>query len=44
MSLLRWSLGFLKPYRLRVALLSALLLSEIGLGAMQPWPLKFVID
>jgi ABC-type multidrug transport system fused ATPase/permease subunit len=44
MSLLRWSLGFLKPYRVRVALLSVLLLSEIGLGAMQPWPLKFVID
>ena len=44
MSLLPWSLAFLKPYRLRVALLSVLLLSEIALGALQPWPLAIVID
>jgi ATP-binding cassette subfamily B protein len=44
MSLLRWSLAFLKPYRLRVAVLSVLLLSEIGLGALQPWPMASVID
>ena len=44
MSLLRWSLTFLKPYRFRVGLLSVLLLSEIGLGALQPWPLAIVID
>jgi ATP-binding cassette, subfamily B, bacterial len=44
MSLLPWSLAFLKPYRLRVALLSVLLLSEIGLGAMQPWPLAIIMD
>jgi len=44
MNLLSWSLAFLRPYRLRVALLSVLLLSEIGLGALQPWPLAIVID
>jgi ABC-type multidrug transport system fused ATPase/permease subunit len=44
MSLLPWSLAFLKPYRFRVVLLSVLLLSEIALGALQPWPLAIVID
>ena len=44
MSLLPWSLSFLKPYRFRVAWLSVLLLAEIGLGALQPWPLAIVID
>jgi len=42
--LLFWTLGFLRPYRKRVALLSILLLSEVGLGALQPWPLTIVID
>jgi ATP-binding cassette subfamily B protein/subfamily B ATP-binding cassette protein MsbA len=42
--LLRWTLSFLRPYRRRVALLAVLLLSEIVLGALQPWPLKIVID
>jgi ATP-binding cassette subfamily B protein/subfamily B ATP-binding cassette protein MsbA len=42
--LLRWTLGFLSPYRRRVALLSTLLMIQIGLGALQPWPLKLVID
>jgi ATP-binding cassette, subfamily B, bacterial len=44
MSLLPWSLSFLKPYRFRVAWLSVLLLAEIALGALQPWPLAIVID
>ena len=39
-----WTLSFLRPYRKRVALLVVLLLSEIGLGALQPWPLAAVID
>jgi len=43
-SLLFWTLGFLRPYRKRVVLLAVLLLAEIGLGALQPWPLKVVID
>ena len=42
--LLGWTLSFLRPYRRRVVLLSILLLLEIGLGALQPWPLKIVID
>ena len=42
--LLRWTLSFLQPYRRRVVLLSFLLLAEIGLGALQPWPLAIVID
>ena len=43
-SLLRWTLAFLRPHGRRVALLSVLLLLEVGLGALQPWPLKIVID
>jgi ABC-type multidrug transport system fused ATPase/permease subunit len=43
-SLLVWTLSFLRPYRKRVALLTALLLAEIGLGALQPWPLAVVMD
>jgi ABC-type multidrug transport system fused ATPase/permease subunit len=42
--LLPWTLSYLRPYRRRVLLLSLLLLLEIGLGALQPWPLKIVID
>jgi ATP-binding cassette subfamily B protein len=42
--LLFWTLSFLRPYRKRVALLAVLLLSEIGLGALQPWPFKVIID
>jgi ATP-binding cassette subfamily B protein/subfamily B ATP-binding cassette protein MsbA len=42
--LLRWTFEYLRPYRRRVSLLSLLLLLEVGLGALQPWPLAFVID
>ena len=42
--LLPWTLTFLKPYRGRVVLLAILLASEIGLGALQPWPMAIVID
>ena len=42
--LLVWTLAFLRPYRKRVVMLAALLLAEIGLGALQPWPLAIVID
>jgi ATP-binding cassette subfamily B protein len=42
--LVPWMLSFLRPYRGQVAMLSVLLLVEIGLGALQPWPLKMVID
>ncbi len=36
--LLGWMLQYMRPYRGRVALLSVLLVSEIVLGAVQPWP------
>ena len=36
-------LSFLKPHRGRVSLLTVLLLLEIGLGALQPWPFAIVI-
>jgi ATP-binding cassette subfamily B protein len=42
--LILWTLSFLRPYRKRVVILAALLLAEIGLGALQPWPLAIVID
>jgi ATP-binding cassette subfamily B protein len=42
--LLMWTLSFLGPYRTRVVLLVVLLLAEIGLGALQPWPLEIIID
>ena len=42
--LFQWMLQYLQPYRGRVAVLSVLLISEIVLGALQPWPLAIVID
>jgi ATP-binding cassette subfamily B protein/subfamily B ATP-binding cassette protein MsbA len=42
--LLVWTLSFLRPYQKRVVVLATLLLSEIVLGALQPWPLAIVID
>src|SRR5262249_55695668 len=42
--LLRWTLSFMRPHRHRAALLVVLLAIEIALGALQPWPLKIVID
>jgi ATP-binding cassette, subfamily B, bacterial len=42
--LLPWTLSFLGPYRRSVAVLTVLLLAEIGLGALAPWPLAVVID
>lgn len=43
-SLVPWVLGFLRPHRRQVLLLSCLLLLEVGLGALQPWPTKVVFD
>jgi ATP-binding cassette subfamily B protein len=42
--LLFWTLSFLRPYRKRVVVLATLLVAEICLGALQPWPLAIVID
>jgi ABC-type multidrug transport system fused ATPase/permease subunit len=43
-SLLPWTLTFLRPHRGRVVAMIVLLLAQIVLGALQPWPLKIVID
>jgi ATP-binding cassette subfamily B protein len=42
--LLRWMLQYMRPYRNRIGLLSVLLVSEIVLGALQPWPFAIVLD
>ena len=42
--LLPWVLSFLRPYHGRLALLSVLLLFEVGLGVLHPWPLAIVLD
>jgi ATP-binding cassette subfamily B protein/subfamily B ATP-binding cassette protein MsbA len=43
-SLVAWTLTFLRPYRVKVTLLAICLLAQIALGALQPWPLKIIID
>ncbi len=42
--LLPWMLSFLRPYRPSAVVLAVLLILQIVLGALQPWPLKLVID
>jgi ATP-binding cassette subfamily B protein/subfamily B ATP-binding cassette protein MsbA len=42
--LLPWTLSYLRPYRGKVVWLVVLLLSELVLGWLQPWPLAIVID
>ena len=42
--LLPWMLSFLRPYRRSATVLGVLLVVQIVLGALQPWPLKLVID
>lgn len=44
MSLLAWTLSFLRPHRARVATITALAVVEVGFGALAPWPLKTVVD
>jgi ATP-binding cassette subfamily B protein len=43
-SLARWTLSFLRPYRASVAAIGVLGVVEIGLSAVAPWPLKIVVD
>ena len=42
--LLPWTLSFMRPYRGRVLAIGSLMLLQVGLGALEPWPLKIVID
>ena len=44
MSLAWWTLSFLRPYRVRVAVIAILSLAEIGIAALTPWPLKLIVD
>jgi ATP-binding cassette subfamily B protein/subfamily B ATP-binding cassette protein MsbA len=43
-SLVSWTLSFLRPYRGRVVLLGIIAAIDIGLGVLAPWPLKLVVD
>jgi len=43
-SVIGWTLSFLRPYRTRVTAIALLSLLEIGLAALAPWPLKVVVD
>jgi ATP-binding cassette, subfamily B, bacterial len=44
MPFLPWMLSFLRPYWRSALGLAVLLIVQIALGALQPWPLKVVID
>ena len=44
MTVVSWTLGFLRPYRGRAAAILALSILEIGLAALAPWPLKVIVD
>ena len=39
-----WALTYLRPYRGRSALIVALAMTEIGLAALTPWPMKAIVD
>jgi ATP-binding cassette subfamily B protein/subfamily B ATP-binding cassette protein MsbA len=43
-SVVRWTLGFLRPYRRQAAAIVALSIVEVGLAALAPWPLKIMVD
>ncbi len=44
MTLVLWTLSFLRPYRARVIAIGLLGVVEIGLSTLAPWPLKVVVD
>ncbi len=44
MSLVAWTLSYLRPHRSRVLIVTALAVVEVGFGALAPWPLKTVVD
>ena len=43
-NLASWLLGYLRPYRGRALAVVLLVLAEIGLTALAPWPLKVLVD
>ena len=44
MTLVSWTLSFLRPYRRRAVAIAVLTVLEIGLAALAPWPLKLIVD
>jgi ATP-binding cassette subfamily B protein/subfamily B ATP-binding cassette protein MsbA len=44
MSVVRWTLAFLRPYRRQGTAIVALSLLEVALAALAPWPLKVIVD
>ena len=44
MSIARWTLGWLRPHKGRVVLITSLITIEVALAALAPWPLKTVVD
>ncbi|HMV82382.1 MAG TPA: ABC transporter ATP-binding protein [Blastocatellia bacterium] len=40
----RWALGYLRPYRGRIALFLVVTVVEILSGLLLPWPMKFIVD
>ena len=43
-TLVSWTLSFLRPYRWRALAIVILSVTEIGLAALAPWPLKVMVD
>jgi ABC-type multidrug transport system fused ATPase/permease subunit len=39
-----WALSFLRPYKARSVLIVVLAVTEIGLAALAPWPMKAIVD
>jgi ATP-binding cassette subfamily B protein/subfamily B ATP-binding cassette protein MsbA len=44
MTVVSWTLGFLRPYRTQAAVIFAFSILEIGLAVLAPWPLKVIVD
>jgi ATP-binding cassette subfamily B protein/subfamily B ATP-binding cassette protein MsbA len=44
MSVVHWTLDFLRPYGRQAVAIVALSLVEVGLAALAPWPLKLIVD
>jgi ATP-binding cassette, subfamily B, bacterial len=43
-SLIAWTLSYMRPYRARMAVLAVIAVVQIVLGLLGPWPLKLVVD
>ena len=44
MTLVSWTVSFLRPYRGRALVIAVLTVLEIALAALAPWPLKLIVD